>query len=46
MPTTAIDTPGGSHQGPVPGAGNISFCPHQGHAGLGKKKKIMNYMNY
>lgn len=34
MPTAAIDTPGGSHLGPVPGIGTMSFCPHWGHTGL------------
>lgn len=30
--TAAIDTPEGSHQGPVPGAETMSHCPHQGHS--------------
>lgn len=26
-----------AHWGPVPGAGTISFCPHQGHTWLGSR---------
>lgn len=44
MPTAAIDTPRGSHQGSVPGAGNISFCPNQSHPGFGQKKNIYIYI--
>lgn len=36
MATAGIDTREGSHQGPVPGAGTMSLCPHQGHVRLGK----------
>jgi hypothetical protein len=35
----AIDTSGGSHRSLVPGAGTLSFCLYQGHAGISKVLK-------
>lgn len=36
QPTLAISSCRGSLQGPVPGAGTMSLCLHQGHTRLGK----------
>lgn len=34
--TAVIDIHEGSHRGPVPGAGTLSLCPHQGYTRLSK----------
>jgi hypothetical protein len=31
LPIAVIDTYGGSHRDPEPGAGTMTLCPHQGH---------------
>ena len=34
--TPGLASLGGSHRGPVPGAGAMPLCLHQGHARLGR----------
>jgi hypothetical protein len=45
IPRVAIDTWGPTSAGPVPWAGTMSFCPHQGHARQKKGLSLSEYMN-